>query len=137
MSAKFFHIPLILSTPSMILHSIVQRTPTPTNSASKDHPQAQIYNSTDAMFADASIDLIVITTTPDSHFALCKSALEAKKHVLVEKPFVPSVKEAEALIEISKESERLKPALGHGFLDLPPSPIPEHARADRRIRDAF
>jgi predicted dehydrogenase len=107
MSAKVFHIPLILSTPSMILHSIVQRTPTPTNSASKDHPQAQIYNITDAMFADPSIDLIVITTTPDSHFALCKSALEAKKHVLVEKPFVPSVKEAEALIEISKKSERL------------------------------
>jgi predicted dehydrogenase len=107
MSAKVFHIPLILSTPSMTLHSIVQRTPTPTNSASKDHPSAKIYHSTEGMFKDHEIDLIVVTTTPDSHFALCKSALEAHKHVLVEKPFVPTVKEAEALMEVSKKTGRL------------------------------
>jgi len=91
----------------MTLHSIVQRTPTPTNSASKDHPSTKIYNSTEAMFADPAIDLVVITTTPDSHFTLCKSALEAKKHVLVEKPFVPTAAEAEKLMEISKKESRL------------------------------
>jgi predicted dehydrogenase len=107
LSAKVFHIPLILSTPSMTLHSIVQRTPTASNSASKDHPSAKIYNSTDAMFADPSIDLIIITTTPDSHFTLCKSALEAKKHVLVEKPFVPTSTEASELIQIAKTNGKL------------------------------
>lgn len=107
MSAKVFHIPLILSTPSMTLHSIVQRTPTASNKASKDHPSAKIYSSADAIFADPSIDLIVITTTPDSHFALCASALEAHKHVLVEKPFVPTAAEAETLIALSKRAGRL------------------------------
>jgi predicted dehydrogenase len=59
------------------------------------------------MFADREIDLIVITTTPDSHFTLCAAALHAQKHVLVEKPFVPSAAEAEKLIEISARASRL------------------------------
>jgi len=90
MSAKVFHIPLIAVTPTFALHSIVQRTPKPDDDASKDHPEAKIYNSADAMFKDPSIDIIVITTTPETHFPFTKSALQAGKHVLVEKPFVPT-----------------------------------------------
>ncbi len=107
MSAKVFHIPLILSTPSMKLHSIVQRSPNPQNDASKDHPKAIIYNTTDSMISDPSVSLIVITTTPDSHFQLCKAALEAGKHVLVEKPFVPTAAEASTLLEIATKARKL------------------------------
>lgn len=107
MSAKVFHIPLILSTPSMTLHSIVQRSPTPSNSAQKDHPSAKIYSSADEMISDPAISLIIVTTTPESHFSLCKSALEAGKHVLVEKPFVPTAAQATQLISIATKSNRL------------------------------
>ncbi|KAJ8065275.1 hypothetical protein OCU04_005974 [Sclerotinia nivalis] len=104
MSAKVFHIPLILVTPSFNLHSIVQRTPKPNDDASKDHPEARIYNSADAMFADSAIDIIVITTTPETHYPFTKAALQTNKHVLVEKPFVPTSAEASELISISKET---------------------------------
>jgi predicted dehydrogenase len=107
MSAKVFHIPLIAVTSGLTLHSIVQRTPVPGNDASKDHPGVKLYNSADAMISDPSIDLIVITTTPDSHFALSKSALEAGKHILVEKPFVPTSEQADELVKIAKQSKRL------------------------------
>lgn len=107
MSAKVFHIPLIQVTPTFKLHSIVQRTPKPNDDASKDHPEAKIYNSADAMFADSSIDIIVITTTPDNHFLFTKQALESGKHVLVEKPFVPTSAEAAQLIVISKKTGKL------------------------------
>jgi predicted dehydrogenase len=107
MSAKVFHIPLILVTPSFKLHSIVQRTPKSTDDASKDHPTAKIYHSADTMFSDPSIDIIIITTTPDTHFTFTKSALEAGKHVLVEKPFVPTSAEAQTLIDISSKTGRL------------------------------
>jgi predicted dehydrogenase len=107
MSAKVFHIPLIQVTPTFKLHSIVQRTPKPTDDASKDHPTAKIYHSATEMFADPSIDIIVITTTPDTHFTFTKSALEAGKHVLVEKPFVPTSAEAQQLIDISEKTGKL------------------------------
>jgi predicted dehydrogenase len=107
MSAKVFHIPLIQITPAFKLYSIVQRTPKPNDDASKDHPSAKIYHSAAEAFADPSIDIIIITTTPDTHFSFTKSALEARKHVLVEKPFVPTSSEAQQLIDISKETGKL------------------------------
>ncbi|KAE8448183.1 hypothetical protein EG329_009787 [Mollisiaceae sp. DMI_Dod_QoI] len=107
MSAKVFHIPLILVTPTFKLHSIVQRTPKPSDDAATDHPSAKIYHSADDMFADPAIDIIVITTTPDTHFSFTKSALQAGKHVLVEKPFVPTSAEAQQLIDISSKTGKL------------------------------
>ena len=107
MSAKVFHIPLIAVTPFFKLHSIVQRTPKPNDDASKDHSTAKIYHSADEMFADSSIDIIAITTTPDTHFSFTKSALESGKHVIVEKPFVPTSAEAQTLVDISSKTGKL------------------------------
>jgi predicted dehydrogenase len=107
LSAKVFHIPLILTTPSFNLHSIVQRTPVPGNSAGEDHPTIKVLPSTDALFAESDVDIVVVTTTPDSHFALTKAALEAGKHVIVEKPFVPTAQEADALIAIASAHQKL------------------------------
>jgi len=107
MSAKVFHIPLIAVTPSFKLHSIVQRTPKPNDDASKDHPSAKIYHSAEEMFADPSIDIIVVTTTPDTHFSFTKSALESGKHAIVEKPFVPTSAEAQTLADISSKTGKL------------------------------
>ena len=107
MSAKVFHIPLIAVTPSFKLHSIVQRSPKPNDDASKAHPSAKIYRSADEMFTDPSIDIIVITTTPETHFSFTKSALESGKHAIVEKPFVPTSAEAQALVDVSSETGKL------------------------------
>ncbi|KAF4634694.1 hypothetical protein G7Y89_g3407 [Cudoniella acicularis] len=107
MSAKVFHIPLILVTPQFKLHAIVQRTPKPNDDASKDHPTTKVYHSAPELFADSDIDVIAITTTPDTHFAFTKAALEAGKHVIVEKPFVPTSAEAQQLVEISKRTGKL------------------------------
>lgn len=102
LSAKVFHIPLILSTPSFQLSAIVQRTPTPENDATKDHPSITLHRTTDSLLADPNIDIIIITTPPSSHYALCVSGLEAGKHILVEKPFVPTAAEAHALLKLSR-----------------------------------
>ena len=107
MSAKIFHIPFITTTPHLRLHGIVQRSPKEGNSAPADYPHLKHYTSVNDLLADAEVDAVVITTTPDSHFELTKSALEAGKHVLTEKPFVPTVAEADALIAVSKQTGRL------------------------------
>ncbi|PBP22712.1 oxidoreductase family protein [Diplocarpon rosae] len=107
MSAKVFHIPLIQVTPSFALSAIVQRSPKPNDDAAKDHPTARIYHSADELFADPSLDIIVVTTTPETHFSFAKSALEARKHVIVEKPFVPTSAEAQQLIDIASTTGKL------------------------------
>ncbi|RDW84486.1 hypothetical protein BP6252_02076 [Coleophoma cylindrospora] len=107
LSAKVFHIPLVQVTPSFKLAAIVQRTPKPDDDASKDHPDAKIYHSADELIADPSLDVIAITTTPETHFNFTKAALEAGKHVMVEKPFVPTSQEAQQLSDISSKTGKL------------------------------
>ncbi|KAB8360778.1 hypothetical protein FH972_024512 [Carpinus fangiana] len=104
LSAKIFHIPFILSLPSVYtLHGIVQRNPTESNSAATAFPDAVIYKSTDEMLADNDVDLVIITTIPSTHYALVKQTLDAGKHVLCEKPFVPTAKEAYELESYAQE----------------------------------
>lgn len=107
MSAKIFHLPFIAVTPSFKLHSILQRNPTPESSAPKDHPNVQHFRSLEPFLADVSLDVVVLTTTPDTHFPLAQQALNADKHVFVEKPFVASSAEAAELIRLAETRGRL------------------------------
>lgn len=85
----------------------MQRHPTPEDDAEKDHPGIKAFRSSEEMVKDPAIDVVVITTIPTTHFELCKLVLENRKHVVVEKPFTPTSKEAGELIVIAKKHERL------------------------------
>ena len=55
------------------------------------------------MLADPDIELFYIATPDSLHYAQTKAALLAGKNVLCEKPFVPTVAEADELIALAKE----------------------------------
>ncbi|QRD86848.1 NAD binding Rossmann fold oxidoreductase [Aspergillus flavus] len=59
------------------------------------------------MVKDHAVDIVVVTTAPDSHLELAKLALNAGKHVVVEKPFTPTYQEAQKLIDLAKKQSRL------------------------------
>lgn len=107
LSAKVFHIPLIEVVSELKLHAIVQRQPTPDNDASKDYPGIKSYRGAEEMVKDSSIDLVVVTTPPTTHFELANLSLENGKHVVVEKPFVPTLKEAHQLIDFAKKQNKI------------------------------
>lgn len=107
MPLQVFHIPLIQFVPELILYAVVQRTPKPNDDAEKDHPGIKSYRSSEEMVQDSDIRVVVVTTAPTSHFELGKLALEHGKHVIVEKPFTPSSKEASDLIAIAKKHDQL------------------------------
>ncbi|MGU0044088.1 Gfo/Idh/MocA family oxidoreductase [Escherichia coli] len=50
----------------------------------------------------SNIDLIVIPTPNDTHFPLAKAALEAGKHVVVDKPFTVTLSQARELDALAK-----------------------------------
>ena len=51
------------------------------------------------LFKDNALDAVAIATPASSHYALAMEALQAGKHVLVEKPLTASSTEAERLVE--------------------------------------
>lgn len=88
-SAKTFHIPFILQVPDLQLYAVVQRTPTPDDDAERDHPGIKSFRSTEDMVRDPAVDVVVVTTAPDSHFPLTKLALENGKHGQLEGTYIP------------------------------------------------
>ena len=80
LSAKIFHIPIILSLSEFELYAVVQRSPTPDNDVTKDHAGVRGYPCLNDLLEDRQVDVVVVTTTPDTHYDITKAALEAGKH---------------------------------------------------------
>lgn len=100
MSGKVFHGPFINVHPGFALRAVTERHH---KSADKDYPGVISYDSTEELLADENIDLIVINTPNFTHFDYAIQALNAGKHILVEKPFAASSAEAKEIFELAKK----------------------------------
>jgi predicted dehydrogenase len=90
-----------------------------TQEFSRRYPGVPTSADFEALLNDPSVEAVAIATPPRTHFALVAQALEAGKHVLVEKPLATSVKQAQALVELA-ECRGLVLMPGHTFLYSPP-----------------
>nr|WP_314464436.1 Gfo/Idh/MocA family oxidoreductase [uncultured Clostridium sp.] len=68
------------------------------------HRIPKYYTDFNIMLADDNVEVIYVAVPNHMHYCFSKKALEAKKHVICEKPFTSNIKEAEELIQISKEN---------------------------------
>lgn len=71
------------------------------------YPAVTFTKNIDDVFADPAVELVLIATPTASHFPLGKKALEAGKHIFLEKPMCGTSKEAEELVAIAKKMNRL------------------------------
>jgi predicted dehydrogenase len=67
------------------------------------HPNAQLTTRYEDLLADPELDAIVVATPVPTHAALAKQALEAGKHVFVEKPMAMNGADAEELVTLAEE----------------------------------
>lgn len=67
----------------------------------------KVYISLEDMLADPEIEIVYVATPNIIHFRQAKAALLAGKHVICEKPFAPTVAEAEELVALAKEKHLL------------------------------
>ena len=79
------------------------------------YPAIQVTDDVNDVFQDPEIKGVVIATPVKSHFDLSLKALEAGKHILVEKPLATSVAEVEHIGKIASE-KHLVVMVGHTFL---------------------
>lgn len=100
MSGQVFHAPFIHTNPHFELSKIVERS----KELSKDkYPYATIVRSVEEMLLDKDLELVVINTPDSTHYDYTKAALNAGKHVVVEKPFTATVKQAAELVALANE----------------------------------
>lgn len=104
MSGLVFHSPFLTINPGFNFYAVVERTK---NAAKEKYPEVKTYRTLESMLADPLVELVIVNTPNYTHYEYAKKALEAGKHVVVEKPFTVHFEEAEELIEIAKKQKKV------------------------------
>jgi predicted dehydrogenase len=81
-------------------------------------PHATLMRDFEEVVADPRVEAVVLATPVHTHAPLAAAALEAGKHVLVEKPMATSVREAEELVQLA-DARGLTLMVDHTFLFSP------------------
>jgi len=104
MSGEVFHAPLIDAHAGFKLQTIVQRKQA---SAHKRYPGVQVVDSVEKVLNDPAIELIVINTPNETHADFTTRALDAGKHVVIEKPFTVNATEARNLVARANQNKKI------------------------------
>ena len=75
--------------------------------AARHHPQVNLYKDLDDFFKDPTLDAIAIATPVATHFKLAKKAIMTGRHVWLEKPMSETVAQAEEVIELAAQKEKV------------------------------
>jgi len=82
------------------------------------YPTVKTTNKFNDLLRDPSLDAVVIATPTSTHLPLARLAIEAGKHVLVEKPMTLTAKDAQVLVSYAKRKKRIL-MVDHTFIYTP------------------
>ncbi len=104
---QIFHAPVLTTVKGLELAKIRAAKPDQVSAAKTKYPLAEIVSTSEEIFNDKNIELVVITTPNTSHHPLAMQALKAGKHVVVDKPFTINTPEADELIALAAANGRV------------------------------
>lgn len=101
---KTFHAPLIQSVDGLKLAIVASGNE---EKVKQDLPDVTVIASPEQAIQHPDVDVVVIASPNATHAPLAKLALNAGKHVVVDKPFTLDMQEARELIALAKEKQLL------------------------------
>jgi scyllo-inositol 2-dehydrogenase (NADP+) len=102
-AGRSLHAPLILAAGLHIAGVVTRRA----GEVGRMLPDARVFADTAGLLAQQEIDLVVIATPHHLHARQAAEALDAGKHVVIDKPIAVRVDEAERLIELAAQRQRV------------------------------
>lgn len=103
LGGRAFHAPYVRTTPGMALRAVVSRDPAKVHA---DLPDTRVVPSVEDLLAAPDIDLVVVSSPDALHAEHAIAALDAGKHVLIDKPFATSLADARRVIAASEAAGR-------------------------------
>ena len=100
------HARAFLDVPGYELAGVCDQSAARVDAARELAPGLESFADGAALLASTSIDLVVVSTPPDTHAAWAMAALSAGKHVLLEKPMALSTAECDAVLARAAEVGR-------------------------------
>src|SRR5262245_14543283 len=103
-AGRTFHAPLIRATPGFELAAVSSSR---AERVHADLPGVPVVGSPEEACALTSVDVLVVATPNDSHVRIASMALNKEKHVVLEKPFAPTLDEARELGAAAERTSRV------------------------------
>lgn len=125
------HNKAIQATDGLTLHAVCDTNPERLEAALKISPDAQTFSDANEMLANAQIDLVVVSTPPNSHYKWAKQALSLGLHVMLEKPMALTTQECDELMELAKSKNALLVVYQNRRYDLDYLTIKQQIEADQ------
>ncbi len=91
----------VQATDGLVLTAVCDTNPERITAALELAPDAATFNDAGTMLDSGTIDLVVISTPPDSHYSWAKAALERGIHVILEKPMALTTEQCDELMALA------------------------------------
>lgn len=101
------HNKAVQATSGLVLYAVCDTNPERLTAALQISPDAQTFTDANEMLAAGEIDLVVISTPPNSHYKWAKQALSLGLHVMLEKPMALTTQECDELMELARSKSAL------------------------------
>lgn len=99
--ATFAHIPAVRAHPNGTLAAVHSRNGDDVRRIARDFGVPHAFTSVDELLALETVDAVIIASTPNMHYEHALAALQAGKHVLLEKPMTFTAAESARLCELA------------------------------------
>ncbi len=96
-----------LAVPGLHLSAVSDPNPSRVSVARSVNADVRGYSDSDEMLDDDAVDLVVISTPPDTHADWARRALAAGKHVVLEKPMALTAADCDDVLERARSADRL------------------------------
>src|SRR3954453_22996016 len=126
----------VIERPELEFAGLCERDAERAAAFSSRNPGVAVFGDLAEMLADPTLDAVLVATPPHTHHAIVRAALEAGKHVLVEKPLATTTDDAHDLIDVA-EAGGLTLMPGHTFLYSPPVNKVKHLVDDDVIGEVY
>lgn len=101
--------------PEAVVKSAADLSPDRREYVRKNFPNVEVLEDHQSIISDPEVDAIIIATPVKTHYELGMAALQAGKHVFVEKPLASSVAQAEELASVARQQGKVL-MTGHTFV---------------------
>jgi myo-inositol 2-dehydrogenase/D-chiro-inositol 1-dehydrogenase len=101
------HANAISSTPGARLAAIAVKSEASQQAARDDHPDADVRGDWRELIARDDVEVVDVVVPNRMHYEVTKAALEAGKHVLLEKPMAVELAHCDELVALAEEKQRV------------------------------